>query len=479
MRRIITQHLSGRVTRLLAAVLAVSSVSGVAASAASADWVMWTNSVHRGSCRSDGTSPAFLVVNLTVFGMANKPIDVTTNVNSGSDTGSPFYSQFTPDSNSWTGDVFVYAQNNESHSIPVGEVPVSFMFTDATDPTQHIGPQNDTVPACDLSGVNHDPTPQDDTLSVTAYDWAPVNVLTNDSDPDGDSLTVQSVGSAHHGLSSLTSGQVYYKPNTGYVGTDSFQYTVSDGHGGTAAATVTITVGTQSSNRAPIAVPDQGTMTHGDPAFVKGLMVDVLTNDSDPDGDSLTVESVTQPAHGMATVELNAVHYTPVVGFAGNDTFSYTINDGHGGTAAATVTITVKAAPSTDPGSNPNPDPTPQPTPNPDPDPKPTPTPQPTPTPTPQSKPVVALTSKGKLKVKKGTVSVKVSCSGASQCKGTLSLKSGKTVLGKTTFVVKKGTSTVKVKLTKKGVKLLKAKHHLKVVAATAGAKSVTLTLNA
>ena len=67
-------------------------------------------------------------------------------------------------------------------------------------------------------------------------------MLSGCSDPDGDTLTVTSVTTASHGTASLSGGVVYYKPNTGYLGTDSFTYTISDGYGGTATADVNITV---------------------------------------------------------------------------------------------------------------------------------------------------------------------------------------------------------------------------------------------
>ncbi|UCG58406.1 MAG: tandem-95 repeat protein [Phycisphaerales bacterium] len=71
------------------------------------------------------------------------------------------------------------------------------------------------------------------------------------------------------------------------------------------------------------------------------LTIDVLANDSDPDDDPLQVQSITQPAHGEAEIIEGSVRYTPDPDFYGADTFTYTINDGQGGTDTATVTITV------------------------------------------------------------------------------------------------------------------------------------------
>jgi Big-like domain-containing protein len=71
------------------------------------------------------------------------------------------------------------------------------------------------------------------------------------------------------------------------------------------------------------------------------VLIDVLANDSDPDGDPLTIISVTQPANGAATITNGEISYQPQRGFTGTVTFQYTISDGRGGTATATVTVVV------------------------------------------------------------------------------------------------------------------------------------------
>ncbi|MCB0079359.1 MAG: cadherin-like domain-containing protein, partial [Caldilineaceae bacterium] len=69
----------------------------------------------------------------------------------------------------------------------------------------------------------------------------------------------------------------------------------------------------------------------------------VLANDSDPDGDALTISITSQPGHGAATVNNLQIVYTPNADFVGSDSFTYTIVDGKGGNATATVTVTVSA----------------------------------------------------------------------------------------------------------------------------------------
>src|SRR5262245_23150674 len=77
-------------------------------------------------------------------------------------------------------------------------------------------------------------------------------------------------------------------------------------------------------NAAPIAVDDAELVPDGSPT----LVINVLANDSDPDGDPLTVTTVATPDHGAATTNGTTVTYTPNAGFSGADTFDYTISDG-------------------------------------------------------------------------------------------------------------------------------------------------------
>ncbi len=171
-------------------------------------------------------------------------------------------------------------------------------------------------------------------------------VLANDSDPDGDSLSISAVSTPAQGTANLSNGQVSYTPAAGFSGADSFSYTISDGHGGSATATVSVTV--RASNRPPVANADSYAVASGS----SGNSFDVLANDSDPDGNTLTITSVGTPAHGVATVSGNRVLYTPAAGYSGSDSFSYTISDGLGGTATALVSVSVGAAGNRPPVAN-------------------------------------------------------------------------------------------------------------------------------
>jgi uncharacterized repeat protein (TIGR01451 family) len=89
-------------------------------------------------------------------------------------------------------------------------------------------------------------------------------------------------------------------------------------------------------NDPPVAVDDSDTTPEG-----TAVTINVLNNDSDPDGDTLTVDSVTQGAHGSVINNDDDVTYTHDAGFSGIDSFTYTVSDGNGGTDTAAVTVTV------------------------------------------------------------------------------------------------------------------------------------------
>ncbi len=89
-------------------------------------------------------------------------------------------------------------------------------------------------------------------------------------------------------------------------------------------------------NYPPAANDDQATT-----AMNTAVVIAVVANDSDPNGDPITITHVTDPPHGTANYDSETVTYTPDAGFTGTDTFSYIVSDGHGGTDSAIVTVTV------------------------------------------------------------------------------------------------------------------------------------------
>lgn len=191
--------------------------------------------------------------------------------------------------------------------------------------------------------LNHPPVAQDDAATVDGNSTNnAIAVLANDSDPDGDTLAVTSVGAAAHGTAVATTTGVDYSPAAGYLGEDSFTYTIGDGHGGSATATVHVTVVTP--NHPPIAGPLSVRVLKGG-----SIDIPVLQVASDPDGDPLTVISVTHTGPlPDNTVSINpdfSVHYQSFHGWFGQDYFEYTVSDGKGGTATGTISVFVYEQP--------------------------------------------------------------------------------------------------------------------------------------
>ena len=93
-------------------------------------------------------------------------------------------------------------------------------------------------------------------------------------------------------------------------------------------------------NTTPVATDDDAQTDEG-----VAVTVDVLANDSDPDGHALAVDTVSDPANGTATTNGADVTYTPDPGFVGVDTFTYTVTDGRGGSDEAAIIVTVHAVP--------------------------------------------------------------------------------------------------------------------------------------
>ncbi len=182
--------------------------------------------------------------------------------------------------------------------------------------------------------VNRPPVAQDDAVTIAQDATATIEVLGNDSDPDGNALTIVAVGTAAHGAVAIAGNALRYTPAAGYLGTDSFTYTIDDGAGARATATVRVTV--QHANHAPVANDDYIAV-----GYTGDWPLNVLANDTDPDGDALSIVSFTQPQPatvGTVTQDGNKLVFHSAMSFR-MATFTYTISDGHGGTSTATVTL--------------------------------------------------------------------------------------------------------------------------------------------
>ncbi|MBB1442409.1 Ig-like domain-containing protein [Pseudoalteromonas sp. SG43-3] len=195
------------------------------------------------------------------------------------------------------------------------------------------GTDNTTV-TITITAVNDTPVANNDTATM-AEDAAPIliNVLANDSDEDGDSLVI-SAASADIGSASVVGNQIQYTPAANTNGLATVTYTVSDNNGGTNTATVAVTI--TAVNDAPVANNDTATMAED----AAPILINVLANDTDSDGDSLVISSASADI-GSASVVGDQIQYTPAANTNGLATVTYTVSDNNGGTNTATVAITI------------------------------------------------------------------------------------------------------------------------------------------
>ena len=165
-----------------------------------------------------------------------------------------------------------------------------------------------------------------------------IDVLSNDTDADCDTLKVTSVSVPNIGKAVLNAdGSINYDP-LGNIGSHSFEYTISDAHGGISSTIVSI------SSHDPNDGNDSWPDIVNDSATTKkntAVLINVLANDSDTDGDALIIDGIDDPQHGFITKQNNAVLYTPDLGYVGSDSFFYGVHDGHGHNGSGLVNITI------------------------------------------------------------------------------------------------------------------------------------------
>ena len=189
--------------------------------------------------------------------------------------------------------------------------------------------------------IGRDAAPEANDDTASTLEDTPVNninVLANDTDPDGldSQLTVISASADNGSVTINGDGTLNYTPDPDFFGEDTITYTIEDADGLTDSATVTVTV--DPVNDGPDAVDDVAS-TDEDEA----TDINVLANDTDPDlpDDTLTVTSASA-ANGSVTINGDGtLNYTPNPDFFGEDTITYTIEDEAGETDTATVTVTV------------------------------------------------------------------------------------------------------------------------------------------
>ncbi|HBK9485222.1 TPA: tandem-95 repeat protein, partial [Escherichia coli] len=187
---------------------------------------------------------------------------------------------------------------------------------------------------------------KDDTASTHAGVAVTIDALHNDSFSNADKAIID-VDQGQHGSVTIENGQLVYRPVAGYVGQDTFTYTVESG-GVRETANVTVTL----TNSVPVATGE--TVASPEDYEARG---DLLLNDRDADGDPLFIAGFTVggqtyqpgdtarlPGVGELTIERNGGYrFTPVADWNGTaPVVTYTVSDGNdGGTTTATLAITV------------------------------------------------------------------------------------------------------------------------------------------
>ncbi|MDP6546683.1 MAG: clostripain-related cysteine peptidase [Phycisphaerae bacterium] len=227
------------------------------------------------------------------------------------------YIYFTPYPN-YSGQTYISYRIQQGGSGP----------TDAGDVLVTINPAADSPVALnDTASVDEDSSDNQ------------IDVLANDSDGDGDSLTITGAAitsAAPIGTLWFNADYVFYTPNENETGTETIEYTIDDGTGLTDTAVVTVDVGDS---------PDDPVAGDNFFAFITGMhknTLHVTGNDSDPDGDSFTIIGFpASPDDGDVTTDGLIVEYEPDEGFIGFDSFQYTIQDSTFRTATATVNVQV------------------------------------------------------------------------------------------------------------------------------------------
>lgn len=181
----------------------------------------------------------------------------------------------------------------------------------------------DIVKAADDTAVTDEDTP------------VVIDVLANDFEIGG-TLSVSQVGNAMHGGVVINANNtITYQPGAGFSGEDHFNYTVKSTNGAIDSRQVTVTVNPV--NEDPTTSNDFANTVED-----FSVEIDVLANDSDPDGDKLTVTSVSLPEFGLALINPDGtITYIPNRDFDGSDSFTYLASDGNGGSTSATVFVEV------------------------------------------------------------------------------------------------------------------------------------------
>ncbi|WP_178988292.1 Ig-like domain-containing protein [Winogradskyella schleiferi] len=237
---------------------------------------------------------------------------------------------YTPNAGFTGTDSFVYSICDDGTPVACDEATVYITVGGLANTTDAIADINNTYVGQPVSG----------------------NVLTNDEDFEGDNQTVTANTNPANGTVTVNpDGSYTYTPNPGFIGEDTFEYTICDDGNPQACDTATVYIEVlpegSPENEAPIANADTATTPEGSP-----INIVVLSNDFDPDGDPITITATTDPANGSVTLNPDGtITYIPDTGFIGEDAFTYTICDDGNPQLCDTATVTVTVQPNAYPNT--------------------------------------------------------------------------------------------------------------------------------
>jgi hypothetical protein len=182
------------------------------------------------------------------------------------------------------------------------------------------------------TNTNVAPIAVDDVFTTTQNTTVTIDVLANDTDSDGDNLSI-TTATADFGNVTIVDQQLRYQPAVDYAGLATINYSVDDSNGGTDNAIVLVTV--VEVNTPPTAVDDTANTDDTTP-----ITINVLSNDTDIDNDDLTL-TLANAQQGTVVINNNMLAYTPRSNFAGTDIVTYTVSDGAGGESQGEVSVSV------------------------------------------------------------------------------------------------------------------------------------------
>jgi len=189
-----------------------------------------------------------------------------------------------------------------------------------------------------INPINDAPIAKDDKAIVDEDTNITINPLSNDSDVDiatnQDKLSITNITTPQNAKAVIKDNKIIYTPNPNYNGSDTITYTIEDKNKTKATATIDITI--NPINDAPIAKDDNASTEQA-----KAITIDVLKNDNDVDGDTLTITEVSKPKYGTANIKSNQIVYQPNGTYLGEDSLAYTIQDPYNLTSKATVKVNI------------------------------------------------------------------------------------------------------------------------------------------